>query len=99
MVGEYGYRLTLYHYDRQRRVIRRRSERFMDTCVIEWDRFGGVSVMVFGSISYGLKITNGYGRRKFDRGKLERRNPPPCRPDLTFQQDNARLHVGRVCQE
>jgi hypothetical protein len=33
----------------------RRGERFADACVLERDRFGGGSVMVWGGISHGLK--------------------------------------------
>jgi hypothetical protein len=34
---------------------RRRGEHFADACVLERDRFGGGSVMVWGGISHGLK--------------------------------------------
>jgi hypothetical protein len=33
----------------------RRGERFADACVLERDRFGGGSVMVWGGISHRLK--------------------------------------------
>ena len=41
---------TLFHPD-----YRRRGERFADACILERDRFGGGSVMVWGGISHGLK--------------------------------------------
>jgi hypothetical protein len=34
-----------------------RGERFADPCVLERDRFGGGSVMVWVGISHGLKST------------------------------------------
>ena len=36
-------------------MYRRRGERFADACVVENDRFGGASVMMWGGIAYGLK--------------------------------------------
>jgi hypothetical protein len=43
-------RFTLFRPDD-----RRRGEHFADACVLERDRFGGGSVMVWGGISHGLK--------------------------------------------
>ena len=48
-------RFTLYRADGRRRVYRRRGERFADACVVERDRFGGGSVMVWGGIAHGIK--------------------------------------------
>jgi hypothetical protein len=48
-------RFTLFRPDGRRRVYRCRGERFADACVLERDRFGGGSVMVWGGISHGLK--------------------------------------------
>ena len=48
-------RFTLYRADGRRRVYRRRGERFADACVVEQDRFGGDSVMVWGGIAHGIK--------------------------------------------
>ena len=48
-------RFTLYHADGRRRVYRRRGERFADACVVERDRCGGGSVMVWGGIAHGIK--------------------------------------------
>ena len=47
-------RFTLYRADGRRRVYRRRGERFADACVVERDRFGGGSVMVWGGIAHGI---------------------------------------------
>ena len=43
-------RFNLSHHDGRIRVFRRRGERFVDNCLIERDRFGGRSVMVWGDI-------------------------------------------------
>ena len=48
-------RFTLYRADGRRRVYRRRGERFADACVVERDRSGGGSVMVWGGIAHGIK--------------------------------------------
>ena len=48
-------RFTLYRADGRRRVYRRQGERFADACVVEQDRFGGGSVMVWGGIAHGMK--------------------------------------------
>jgi hypothetical protein len=48
-------RFTLFRPDGRRRVNRRRGERFANACVLERDRFGGGSVMVWGGISHRLK--------------------------------------------
>ena len=47
--------ITLYRADGRRRVYRRRGERFANACVVERDRFGGGSVMVWGGIAHGIK--------------------------------------------
>ena len=48
-------RFTLYRADGRSRVYRRRGERFADACVVERDRFGGGSVMVWGGVAHGIK--------------------------------------------
>ena len=50
-------RFNLSHHDGRIRVFRRRRERFADNCLIERDRFGGGSVMVWGGIM-GRRKTN-----------------------------------------
>ena len=50
-------RFNLSHHDDGIRVFRRRGERFADNCLIEGDRFGGGSVMVWGGIM-GRRKTN-----------------------------------------
>ena len=51
------FRFNLIHHDGRIRVFRRREERFADNCLIESDRFGGGSVMVWGGIM-GSRKTN-----------------------------------------
>ena len=50
-------RFNLSHHDGGIRASRRRGERFADNCLIERDRFGGGSVMVWGGIM-GRRKTN-----------------------------------------
>ena len=50
-------RFNLSHPDGRIRVFRRKGERFADNCLIERDRFGGGSVMVWGDIM-GRRKTN-----------------------------------------
>ena len=50
-------RLNLSHHDGRIQVFRRRGERLADNCLIERDRFGGWSVMVWGGIM-GRRKTN-----------------------------------------
>ena len=50
-------RFNLSHHDGQIRVFTGKGERFADNCLIERDRFGGGSVMVWGGIM-GKRKTN-----------------------------------------
>ena len=97
-------RFNLHHNDGRMRVYRRRGERFADPAVIERDRYGGGSVMVWGAINYDFRsqvvVINGNltARRYIDE---------VLRPELVpllqrqrnrhvFQQDNARPHTARI---
>ena len=97
-------RFTLYRADGQRRVYRR-GERFADACVIEQDRFGGGSVMVWGGIAHGIKsqliIVAGNMTAVRYRDEILRPVAVPLvqQRNLILQQDNARPHVARVCQD
>ena len=51
------FRFNLSHHDGGIQVFRRRGERFADNCLIERDRFGGGSVMVWSGIM-GRRKTN-----------------------------------------
>ena len=50
-------RFNVSHADGPERVYRRRGERFADACVLERDRFGGGSVLVWGGIIYSVTLT------------------------------------------
>ena len=94
-------RFTLFRADGRRRVYRRRGERFVDACVIERDRFGGGSIMVWGGIAHGVKspliVLQGILNAVRYRDKILRPVVVPFveRRNLIFQHDNARPHVAK----
>ena len=96
---------TLYRADGRRRVYRRHGERFAGACVVERDRFGGGSVMVWGGIAHGIKsqfiIVAGNMTAVRYRDEILRSVAVPLvqQRNLILQQDNARPHVARVCQD
>ena len=98
-------RFTLYRADGRRRVYRRRGERFADACVVERDRFRGGSVMVWGGIAHGIKsqliIVAGNMTAVRYRDEILRPVAVPLvqQRNLILQQDNARPHVARICQD
>ena len=98
-------RFTLYRADGRRRVYRRRGERFADACVVERDRFEGGSVMFWGGIAHGIKsqliIVAGNMTAVRYRDEILRPVAVPLvqQRNLILQQDNARPHVARVCQD
>lgn len=81
------------------------GERFSDNCVFERDRFGGGSVMVWAGIACGRKtplvvIDGRLNAVRYRDFVLQRVVVPFVRQNnLTFQQDNARPHVARVCMD
>ena len=99
-------RFNLSCYDGRIRVFRRRGERFADNCLIERDRFGGESVMVWGGI---------IGRRKTNlivvqgnlnaQGYIDQILQPEAVPFLQrygpaiLIHNNARPHVARICRQ
>ena len=86
-------------------LILRRGERFADACVVEWDRFGGGSVTVWGGIAHGIQsqLIIVVGKMTAVRYRDEILRPVAVRlvqqRNLILQQDNARPHVARVCQD
>ena len=100
-----GSRFNLSHHDGRIRIFRRRGERFADDCLIERDRFGGGSVMVWDGIM---------GRRKTNlivvqgnlnaQGYINQILLPEAVPFLQRHgpailiHDNARPHVARICR-
>ena len=97
-------RFCLYRSDGRQCVYRRRGERFADSCVVERDRFGGGSVIVWGGISHGLKsqlvvIDRNLTANRYRDEILQPHVIPFLQQhNLSFQQDNALPHVARVCQ-
>ena len=96
-------RFTFLRADGRRRMYRRRGERFADACVFERDRYGGGSVMVWGGISHGVKspLIVVPGNLTAVRDEILRPVAVPLvqQHQMTFQHDNARPHVARVCQD
>ena len=98
-------RFTLLRPDVRRLVYRRRAERCTDASVLERDRFGGGSVMFWGGISHGFKspliVIAGKLTGVRYRDEIFRPVAVPFvqQYHLIFQQDNARPHVARVCQD
>ena len=98
-------RFTLFRSDGRQRVYRRRGERFADACVLQRDRFGGGSLLVWGSIAYNFKselvfIDGSLTALKYRDNVLVPHVIPAIRQRaLTFQQDNARPHVAHICTD
>ena len=96
-------RFTLFRADGRRRLYRRGGERFADAYVFERDRYGGGSVMVWGGIPYGVKspliVVPGNLTAVRYRDEILRPVAVPLlqQHQLTFQHDNARPHVARLC--
>ena len=98
-------RFQLYRADGRLRVWRRSGERYADANVIRRVAHGGASVMVWAGICHGQRT-----RLHFIDGNLngQRYRDEILRPivvpfvrlhHLTFQQDNARPHVARICMD
>ena len=81
------------------------GERFADACVFERDRYGGGSVMVWEGISHGVKspliVVPGNPTTVRYRDEISRPVAVPLvqQHQMSFQHDNARPHVARVCQD
>jgi len=96
-------RFNLSHADGRVRVWRRQGERFADCCVVERDRFGGGSLMVWGGICGNNKthliiIRGNLTAQRYVNDVLT----PEVLPFLaqhgqgiTFQHDNATPHAAR----
>ena len=100
------FRFNLSHHDGRIRVFKRRGERFADNCLIERDRFGDRSVMVWVGIM---------GRRKTNlivvqgnlnaQGYINQILQPEAVPFLQrhgpaiLMHDYARPHVARICRQ
>uniref|UniRef100_A0A8C7RN94 Transposase Tc1-like domain-containing protein n=1 Tax=Oncorhynchus mykiss TaxID=8022 RepID=A0A8C7RN94_ONCMY len=101
-------RFTLSTCDRRDRVWRRRGERSAACNILQHDRFGSGSVMVWGGISLGghtaLHVL-ARGRLTAIRYRDEILRPlvrpyaGAVGPGFLLMQDNARPHVAGVCQQ
>ena len=99
-------RFNLSHHDGRIRIFRRRGERFADNCLIERDRFGGGSVMVWGGIM-GSRETNltGVQGNLNAQGYINQILQPEAVPFLQghgpaiMMHDNAMPHVARICRQ
>ena len=98
-------RFQLYRADGRQRVWRRVGERFADVNVVRRVAHGGGGVMVWAGISGGHRT-----RLHFIEGNLNALRyrdeilTPIVLPFIrlhggTFQQDNARPHVARICMQ
>ena len=99
-------RFNLSHHYGRIRVFRRRRERFADNCLIERDRFGGGSVMVWGGIM-GRKKTNlivVQGNLN-TQGYITKILQPEAVPffqryePAILMHDNAKPHVARIYRQ
>lgn len=99
-------RFNLSRSDGRTRVYRRKGERYADCCVVERDRFGGGSVMVWAGIcgchrTDLITIEGNLTAQRYCDEILE----PTVRPfmeghlDHRFQQDNARPHSARITRQ
>lgn len=97
-------RFNLYHNDGRLHVYRRPGERFADAAVIQRDRFGGGSVLVWGAINHDFRsrllIINGnMTARRYIDDVLRPELVPLLRRQRhvrVFQQDNAKAHTARI---
>ena len=94
------------HHDGRIRVFRRRGARFAENCLIERDRFGGGSVMVWGGImgrsKTNLIVVQG---NLSAQGYINQILQPEAVPFLQrhgpaiLMHDNARPYVARICRQ
>jgi len=101
-------RFCLDFHDGRRRVWRQKNERFKDCCVVEHDRFGGGSIMVWGGISFDgstdlYVIANGSltGMRYRDEilDPIVRPYAGAIGDGFMLMDDNARPHRARLVND
>lgn len=101
-------RFNLSTCDRRERVWRCRGERYAACNIIQHDRFGGGSVMVWGGISLEgrtdlYRLDNGtltaIRYRDEILGPIVRTYAGAVGPGFLLVHDNARPHVARVCRQ
>lgn len=97
-------RFNLSRSDGRVRVFRRRGERYAQCCIVERDRYGGGSVMVWGGITAThrsqLVVIDGTLNAQRYRDEILIPVVIPFLqqhgPGMILQQDNARPHTARV---
>ena len=100
-------RFNISHSDGRQRVYRRLGERYARNCIVERNRFGGGSVMIWGGITARhrthLVVVQGNLTGVGYRDQILRPVVIPFLQrhglGLTFQQDNARPHTARVAMD
>ena len=92
------YRFNLSHHDGRIRDFRRRGERFADNCLIEMDRFGGGSVMVWVGIMCRRKTNLIVVQGNLNaQGYINEILQPEAVPFLQRHEGPARVAQWRVC--
>lgn len=99
-------RFNLSYHDGRVRVYRRRGERFANACIVERDRYGGGSVMVWGGIMGNLKtdlviVHGNLNAAEYINQVLRPVAVPFIRQHVpvTFMHDNARPHTARITRQ
>lgn len=102
-------RFCVSHADGRARVYRRMGERYRDPCVLERNRFGGPSVMVWGAINArfrselvvinGNLTAQGYVNQVLQPTLLPLLDQHGGRNQLVFQHDNATPHSARFTRQ
>ena len=98
---------NLSHADGRERVYPRRGERFADACVIERDRFGGGSVLIWDGIMGGnntrlIVIKGNINAQTCINDVLAVQALPFIQfhgPNVTFMHDNARPHPAVITMQ
>ena len=97
---------NLSHHDCRIRGFRRRGERFADNCLIERDRFGGGSVMVWDGImgrgKTNLVVVQGNLNAQGYTNQILQPEAVPFvqrHGPAILMHDNARPHVSRTCRQ
>ena len=101
-----GYWFNVSHNNGRIQVFRRRGERFADNCLIERDRFGGGSVMIWSGIMGRTKTNLIVVQGNLNaHGYINQILQPDAVPFIQrhgpaiLMHGNARPHVARICRQ
>ena len=102
-------RFCVSHSDGRVRVYRRAGERYRNNCVVQRDRFGGPSVMVWAAINADFRsplvvLDGNLNAQRYINAILRPHLLPLLQQHggvarFVFQQDNATPHTARVTQQ